>query len=127
MTRTLRSLALPAFVVAPLAMLAACGGTPGGNTAAATTNITGAQGDTADAVEKLPEGQRTAVLLRAIRDAGQQCQTVTETVKVSTAGQPPAWQATCDTGKQWIVAIDAAGTATVTDRAGLRAQGDRTS
>jgi hypothetical protein len=124
MIRSSRSFA--ALGVAPLALLAACG-SPATDAATNTTDVTVPAGNTARTVENLPEGQRTAVFLRAVRDSGQQCQTVTKSEKVSAAGAPPAWQVTCDGGRQWIVAIDAAGTATVTDRAGLDAQGGRTS
>lgn len=117
MVRMLAPGAMPLFL-----LIAACSGSPTGN-AMETTNTAAPAGNTAATVENLPEGQRTAVFLRAIRDAGQQCQTVTRSQKVSTAGTTPTWQVTCDDGREWIVAIDAAGTATVADRASMTGSG----
>lgn len=122
MIRSFSTLALPTAAVAPLALIAACGGSPAGSDSIAATNAAAPAGNAAQTVENLPEGQRTAVFLRAIRDAKQECQTVTRSVKVSAAGAPPSWEVTCDGGRQWLVAIDAAGTATVTDRAALDAR-----
>ena len=124
MIRPLRSLVLSATVLAPLALIAGCGGSPGGNDAAATTNAAVPAGNTAAAIRDLPAGQRTAVLLRAIRDAGRECQGVTAATEVTANGSPPTWDATCEDGNQWIVALGADGTATVTNRTELRQAGE---
>ena len=124
MIRPLRSIALAAAAIAPLALIAGCGGSPGGNDAAATTNAAVPAGNTAAAIRDLPAGQRTAVLLRAIRDAGRECQGVTAATEVTANGSPPTWAATCEDGNQWIVALGADGTATVTNRTELRRAGE---
>lgn len=71
--------------------------------------------DTLARMAALPPRQRDGVLFRAIRDAGHDCQEVTET-----KAQPPGdgtigWLATCDRAEQWLVTIDRSGTATVLD------------
>lgn len=120
MIRSLPSLVLPVAALAPLVLIAACGGTPGGNTASDATNTAAPAGNTAATIRDLPAGQRTAVLLRAIRDAGRDCQGVTAATEVTANGSPPTWDATCEDGNQWIVAIGDNGIATVTNRAELR-------
>lgn len=107
-----------ALATIPLAVVAACSDAP--SDAPAATNAATPTGNTAATVRDLPEGQRTAVFLRAIRDAGRDCQTVTKAVEVTAVQGTPTWQATCDDGAQWIVAIGADGVATVTNRAELR-------
>ena len=90
--------------------LAGCDGASAPTTAAAPA-------DTAffNQVAALPEGQREGLLLRAIRDAGQNCQGVTATTRAGEPGGPPAWLATCTDKGQWLVVLKADGTAQVTN------------
>ncbi|SFP87347.1 hypothetical protein [Sphingomonas rubra] len=125
MIRSRSTSILPAALLAPLMLVAACGGSPGGNDAAETANVAAPDGNTAATIRDLPAGQRTAVLLRAIRDAGRDCQGVTEATEVTAQGSPPTWAATCEDGNQWIVAIGEGGTATVTNRTELRQAGGK--
>ena len=92
------------------ALLAGCGGPARQPDAAPTAPA--ADGYAAK-VAALPAGQRVGVFLRAIRDAGQDCQRVVEATTVGAAGSPPAWLATCDDKRRWVVAIADDGTATV--------------
>lgn len=62
----------------------------------------------------LPDTLRAGVMLRAIRDAGQDCQRVIGSEPASGA-TPPAWIATCDDKHRWVVSIADDGTATVID------------
>ena len=99
-------------LLAPLVLLAACGQpapSPAPTATAPASNGYGAK------VAALPEKQRAGVLMRAIRDAGQNCQQVVEATAAGAAGAPPAWVATCDDKRQWVVAIADDGTATVAD------------
>ncbi|MBI0475078.1 hypothetical protein D9601_06860 [Sphingomonas sp. MA1305] len=99
-----------------LALLAsACNSTepaPAGNQAAAAAPK---PGGFAAKVVALSEGQRQGVMLRAIRDAGHQCQGV-----AGTRRQPqgvnglPAWAATCEDGSNWLVSFGDDGMARVT-------------
>jgi hypothetical protein len=67
------------------------------------------------AVASMPEGQRNAVFIRAIRDAGQDCQQV-ESSKPGGAYQGmPVWQATCRGGRHWTIVIADDGTAQLLD------------
>ena len=102
-------------IVLPLAaaaLLAGCGSpTPA---PAPTPTATAATGDTAR-VAALPPNLRAGVLLRAIRDAGQDCQQVVDQAQAPTDAGPPAWVATCQDKHRWVVSIAADGTATVID------------
>lgn len=90
--------------------LAACGP---GDDRAATTNVAMAD-DYVARVRALPAGQRDAVLLRAIRDAGRDCQQVTRSTAIPDIGGAPAWAAQCAGGDMWAVAFNPGGIATVT-------------
>ncbi len=65
-------------------------------------------------VAALDDPQRNAVFIRAIRDAGYDCQQVTasKSQPVAAGGQP-LWQATCSGGSIYGVQIGRDGTATV--------------
>lgn len=92
----------------PLA-LAACDGKPAASPPAP-------QGPSAfqTQVAALPEAQRNAVFIRAIRDAGQDCQGVTRSEAQSVAaGSDPVWHATCSDKATYAVVIGRDGTATV--------------
>lgn len=69
-------------------------------------------------VTALSEGQRRAVLLRAIRDAGLDCQGVTGAVPIAAAGTAPRWRARCTNGSEHLIAIDPDGTARIVSQAG---------
>lgn len=100
--------------------LAACGSAPDRD---AAVNAAPAD-DYATRIRALPEGQRDAVLLRAIRDAGRDCQHVTQSTAVAgtgpSSGEAPAWSARCDDGAIWVVALNPGGVATVTGAAAQR-------
>lgn len=104
-----------------LALLAACGAEQ-----PAQTNTAAVPADDVDylaRIRSMPQGQRNAVFLRAIRDANQPCQGVTELTEVTGTGGPATWAARCDDGGRWIVAIAADGTATVTSQAAVEGTG----
>ncbi len=110
MTDRFASMQRSAPLVALLA-LASCGSpapTPAPSPTAATA-------DDAAKVAALPDRLRAGVLLRAIRDAGQDCQQVVGQVRAPVAGGPPAWVATCQDQHRWVVTVAPDGTATVTD------------
>lgn len=69
-----------------------------------------------EAVIALPEGQRLAVLLRAIRDAGLPCQHVESAERLPDTRQGPRWRAKCDDGSFHLVSIRADGVAEVVSR-----------
>ena len=113
------------LMILPLAALAACNAEPAGQTASAS-NSAGGNIAAADAVDyparirTMAAGQRNAVFLRAVRDAGRACQGVTDATEVTVQGGPATWSAACEDGVRWIVAISPTGTATVTNQAELQ-------
>lgn len=62
----------------------------------------------------LPEGQRNAVFIRAIRDARGDCQGVESSQSVGAAGGDEVWLATCSGGRRWTIQVAADGSAAVT-------------
>ncbi len=110
---------LPALTLAPALLLAACGQPSATAPAASATPDPNGY---AAKVAALSAPLRAGVMLRAIRDAGQQCQQVTE-AKAAPGASPPAWIATCTDGKQWVVGIADDGTASVTAGADIARRG----
>jgi hypothetical protein len=113
-----------ALIVATLALplpLAGCGS----STEPAVANNTAMADDSVARVRALSPGQRDGVLLRAVRDAGRDCQQVIKSDAIPDVGDAPAWTATCDDGGVWVVAFNPGGVATVTNARDMaRAQGD---
>lgn len=109
------------ILLLPLAALAACGAEPSAqNSAAANAAASADNVDYLSRIRSMPQGQRNAVFLRAIRDANQPCQGVTELTEVTSTGGPATWAARCDDGGRWVVAIAPNGTATVTSQAAVQ-------
>lgn len=79
--------------------------------------------DAAAEVAAMPEGQRNAVFIRAIRDANlpRTCQHVASSASAGEIGGAPAWTATCDDGTNWTIVIGANGIAQVVSDAELQA------
>jgi hypothetical protein len=98
------------FLLAPFALLAACGQP---SPAPAPTATAAAANGYAAKVAALAPAQRAGVMMRAIRDGGQDCQKVVTVVPAGTGGTPQGWLATCDDQRQWVVAIADDGSATV--------------
>jgi len=104
-------------ILLPLAMLSACGGTAtttADNAATANAAQAAPDGGYAARVTALTPRLRQGVFLRAIRDAGEQCQEVTDESAIAPIDGKPAWAATCDKSTQWVISIDRTGTALVT-------------
>jgi len=102
-------------------LLSACGGSGSvdqrsGNSAAATpaANI---QSQDEARLARMPEGERNAVFIRAIRDAHFECQHVEKSASAGTINGAPAWTATCDDGKLWTIVIAKGGNAQVVNGA----------
>lgn len=84
-------------------------------------NITVPEGDHAQRIAGMEEGARNAVFLRAIRDAGRDCQTVQSSSSQGQVNNAPAWTATCDNGSQWTIIIGRDGVAQVVNAPALEA------
>lgn len=101
------------LIVAPLSALlclAACGETGVDNK---DRSIQVPNGPVANDVASLNTPARNAVMLRAIRDAGFDCQSVTESSKAADIKGFPAWKARCDDGKSWLMVLEKQGYAQV--------------
>lgn len=111
------------FPLSALMLLVACdGGAPQQETA----DITVPEGNTQARLETMPEAQRNAVFIRAIRDAGRECQHVQSSAESGEINNAPAWTATCDNGVQWTIAIGRDGVAQVMSTAELQALAGQT-
>ena len=106
-TKMMRSI-LTCTAFALFGLLSGCGGPgqPAKQSAATQQNESQAQ------LQALPEAARNAVFIRAIRDAGFDCQHVTESRAL--AGTEGAWAAQCDDGTPYVIAIAPNGQAQVT-------------
>lgn len=110
---------------AALLPLAACerGGSqaeqPGKNAAA------DAQRDTQARLTAMAEGERNAVFIRAIRDAGFDCQHVDSSSYQGMSAGSPTWVATCDKASNWVILIGSNGAAQVIKGSDVEAARDR--
>ena len=66
-----------------------------------------------NAIAALPEGQRNGVFVRAIQDAGEECQHVESSEPAGEHQGFPVWNATCLGGGTWTIVIMNNGTAQV--------------
>ena len=74
-------------------------------------------------LETMPEAQRNAVFIRAIRDADQQCQHVESSQRAGEHQGFPVWNATCAGGGTWTIVVMNDGTAAVLNDAEARLAG----
>ncbi|MGE0179249.1 MAG: hypothetical protein AB7O91_05460 [Sphingomonas sp.] len=110
MTRTTIPLAL--------VLLAGCAGEP-------ANRQMPAQGDPfQNQLQTMPEGQRNAVFIRAVRDSGQQCQHVESSTPGSEISGNPTWTARCEGGASYTIVILPGGTAQVVNDAEARLADD---
>lgn len=101
-------------IILAAALLTACGAEPN---ATPETSSPGATDNATATVAALSEPQRRIVFLRAIRDAGLNCQGVTATVGLA---EDPAqrWRATCTDGRNYLISVSRDGTAHIVAPAG---------
>jgi hypothetical protein len=66
------------------------------------------------AIRDMPEAQRRATFLRAIRDAGQACQQVVDDRASDPVDGNAAWGVRCEDGRGWLISIAPDGNAKVT-------------
>ena len=99
--------------VAPLIALAAALAACGSNRQDDNASAARAPEPVGTRVAALSEGQRNGVFIRAIRDAGLDCQHVQRSAPAGSAGEVPLWRATCQGGLDYMIAIGADGTAQI--------------
>lgn len=103
------------MLLVPALALAACQAAPDRNSAE-SADVTGNISNYAARVIALPVGQRDIVFLRAIRDAGLDCQGVTKSERLADTGSTPTWRAVCTDGTAHLVQVTPGGTALVVSR-----------
>ena len=94
-----------------LVVLAACDSEPA---KVASINVT--DGGYRERLEALPAKQRDAVFLRAVRDAGHDCQKVLGSARGGVQFGMPSWVARCENGEDWLIMLDKGGRAHVAKR-----------
>jgi hypothetical protein len=75
---------------------------------------------TQNRLEAMPEGERNAVFIRAIRDAGQDCQYVESSSRAGEHRGFPVWTARCQGGGEWTIVLMNDGTASILNPAEAR-------
>ena len=60
-------------------------------------------------LQAMPEAQRNATFIRAIRDGGQPCQHVETSSYFGETNGSPTWTAQCADGTKWLIVLTAAG------------------
>jgi len=93
---------------AALALLAGCGGSE-----QPAANEAGAAVDYQAKLQAMAEGGRNTTFIRAIRDAGFDCQHVASSSFEGETNGAPTWSAHCDDGSNWSIVIGEGGVAQV--------------
>lgn len=91
------------------AALMACGDAGTGTT---NVEVAGPE-ETQNRLEDMPEATRNAVFIRAIRDAGRECQHVESSERAGEHQGFPVWNANCQDGGTWTIVVMNDGTAAV--------------
>ncbi len=81
--------------------------------------------DTAAQLSGLSDAQRNGVFIRAIRDAGLECQHVEWSTRSGTYRGMPVWTATCARNQVWVVVVGPDGVAQILNPAEARLVHDR--
>jgi hypothetical protein len=105
--RAILSLALAALT------LVAIGGCDRGKNSSADAGLAESEADAGERLAALPEGQRNAVFIRAIRDAGMDCQGVDRSSRAGDYRDIPVWTATCTNGADYTIVVPRTGVAQV--------------
>ena len=80
--------------------------------------IEAGKGDYQARLQAMPEGQRNAVFIRALRDAGRPCQGVENSAYQGVRDGVPTWTARCtDGGGDWLILLGAGGVVQVVSAA----------
>jgi hypothetical protein len=102
--------------VACLLFMGGCGQTPvqQGNAAAPAKDYQGQ-------LTAMSEAERNLVFLRAIRDAGWQCEHVQSSAPRPAIQDSPAWKAVCEGKQEWAIQVGKTGVAHVSKEADIEA------
>lgn len=99
-------------LAAVLILVAGCGEMTPANTGNAAVTVPGPEA-TQNRLEALSEGERNAVFIRAIRDAGLPCQQVESSARAGEHQGLPLWTARCENGVTWTIVLGNDGSAAV--------------
>ncbi len=104
------------WMIGLAAVVGACGaGDDSTNDAASNAGAPAANGtDYVAAIRDMPQAQRRATFLRAIRDARQACQQVVDDKAAEPLNGAATWGVRCEDGRGWLIAIARDGNAKVT-------------
>ena len=108
---------------AGLALALAVGGCGDRRAEPANRVETNATGDVANQLAALPDAQRNAVFIRAIRDAGEDCQHVESSARAGEYQGMPVWSAQCEGGASWTIVVTRDGSAQLINDAEARLVG----
>lgn len=103
-------------ILSGAALLAGCGGGTDSQPEPVTSPTPAALSETQERIVALPKRLQDGVMLRAIRDAGLTCQTVTELTRVETRADRIRWRVVCDGTEPYVVEITPDGTAQIRSR-----------
>ncbi|MFL9842644.1 hypothetical protein ABS767_16860 [Sphingomonas sp. ST-64] len=107
------------LVLATAGLLAGCGGGQATNNVTANEAVENVVEDTTNyqaEVLALNPRAREGVFMRAVRDAGLSCQSVTASERVDDRNGDPTWRATCDNRDPHLISITKDGTANIVSR-----------
>ena len=113
-----------AVTAATAALIAALAGCADPDPGTANTAETSGADAIQNRLEAMPEGQRNAVFIRAIRDARQECQHVESSEPAGEHQGFPVWNATCAGGGTWTIVVMNDGSAAVLNAQEARLVGD---
>ena len=105
------------FVVFAVLAASACGplAPTGGNEADTGTGSAPAAAETdyQQRLRTMAAGQRDAVFIRALRDAGIPCQGVEASSYLGTNSGNASWTASCEDRSQWLITVGSSGVAQI--------------
>ena len=99
-----------------LLLLGGCGKQP-----AQQGNATASAQDYPTQLTAMGEAERNLVFMRAIHDAGWQCQQVQSAAPRPPIQHQPAWKAVCDGNEEWAIEVGKTGIAHVAKEADIAA------
>lgn len=97
-------------------LLAGCGSASDEGQNPAPSPTPAVLSETQKRIVALPKRLQDGVMLRAIRDAGLTCQTVSELTRVETRSDRIRWRVVCDGTEPYVVEITPDGTAQIRSR-----------
>ena len=111
------------WILLTFGTMLALAGCDGREAQPANETVSNETADVANQLAALPDGQRNAVFIRAIRDAGEECQHVESSMRAGEYQGMPVWSAQCAGGDSWTIVVTREGTAQLVNEAEARLVG----